>query len=148
MCRIFHVLLTTSALLACPLHCMDTTHDLRVHADPVQTGSCCAHCAAERDGLPRGVEPPVSPAGDDGQEAPAPCQDCRCGDCLCRGATLGDDDVLPDASDNPVAPPVALTAGDVLAPAAIRRPAADKSPPGQQPASGRAARVLLQSFLL
>ncbi|MFO7908132.1 MAG: hypothetical protein ACQESR_04790 [Planctomycetota bacterium] len=143
MYRVFYILLTALALVACPFHCMSAVAGGRAPEEQVRARSCCAHCAAKENQLSR----PGTPCsrGDGGEPSP---QKCQCGNCLCRGATLDDDDVPLNANGDLVVPLAGDRASSVIATEAFRRPTADESPPGRPLSFGRAVRVLLQSFLL
>ena len=145
MFRLFHVLLTTSALLACPFHCMDAGGVLCAEAEQVQTQSCCPHCVAKNGPLSWGTAPPAR--NSDRQPSP-PWENCQCGNCVCQGATVDDNDGLLNAGDDLVVPLIAAAFDDAVAAEISWRSRTHQSPLGRQPSSGRGVRVLLQSFLL
>lgn len=125
------------ALLACPLNCMGALSRVDAPNERPSACGCCAHQTAKRDSTPARV--PHSP--DD---------DCQCPTCLCNGAVLLADDVAFDL--NPIGEHVLaeMWIGDLLGASAAKSLACtdwwlDQSI--HQP-TGRAARILYQSFLL
>src|SRR5690606_22340555 len=87
MVRTAHALLLIASLLACPFRCAGVTG-----ADAALTSSCS--CCASHGEIPS--LPATDPIQQD-QQPSAPSDECQCGDCLCEGAVLTDDDPIQDA---------------------------------------------------
>lgn len=132
MFRALHVFLVSYALLACPYRCLGSSPTKCASAEQARTCSCCDVGSD-------------SAATEDGENAPAPSEPCKC-NCLCQGAVLSKDDVLLAAGWDlaglfeSVLPPnlVAVSEG-------LSAPAGDRSRESAPP-SGRLLRFALQSL--
>lgn len=91
MFRIAHILVTIAALLACPFNCMGQLTG-REQAGQVQGCGCC------RRQCPPAADSEATTDSDPSERSPAAPGDdgCECGNCLCRGALLTDDDLPRD----------------------------------------------------
>ena len=141
-------LLLIAAFLVCPMRCMGALDGASVQGSPRSDPGCCSHCSQPLDHVGRG--------NDDGREndsrGGAPAEDCGCGNCLCRGAVVADDDSLSfhplELSLDQQQP--APAAARVSAPAAtsIFVHAAACALPEFSQRGGRAIRISHQSLLL
>lgn len=139
MFRLLHVLLTVTALLVCPFNCLGhaAAQDAQAGSKPAKRCACCRHHRPRSRSADKQEDP-----------SPAPCDDCQCGNCLCRGAILTDHDLLSldvdGAAFGPVPCDLPVAAWDA---APAPRVAADESPPSLGP-SGRLIRFALQSLVI
>lgn len=74
------ILLLIAAFLMCPLRCMGALDAAHAQHSQFNAG-CCSHGSQSFDDGSRETG---------SQDAPA--EDCGCGNCLCRGAVLADED--------------------------------------------------------
>lgn len=142
MFRTAHILLTTASLLVCPLNCLGHAAGNSDGAEPKQAQGCrcCQHATQSTTAASGPAQ------GDDSPSAPN--DDCGCGNCLCRGAILTEDDLPVDAAAGALFPaPTDELAVGILA-AEIGLFSAADSPPSDFKSSGRQIRLVLESLLI
>ena len=85
--RLFSLLLIVN-LLACPVRCLSCETNVAAGEDVATAAcSCCSH----------GVE---ASASESPEPSPRPCgDDCNCQNCICEGAVVEADVVLPDSPE-------------------------------------------------
>jgi hypothetical protein len=85
--RLFSLLLIVN-LLACPVRCLSCETNVAAGEDVATAAcSCCSH----------GVE---ASASESPEQSPRPCgDDCNCQNCICEGAVVEADVVLPDSPE-------------------------------------------------
>lgn len=147
MVQVAHIAVLIAALLACPVNCWGTLEGEGAPASASPGCSCC-HTPVAGPSAPRAPEEcapeecapekPGAPQGDD----------CRCGNCLCHGAVLSDQDCL--GLDGPAdavyfPPSLAPTSEPDGIPNLLAY--VDRADSLFPSATGRSVRILHQSFL-
>ena len=134
--RLFSLLLIVN-LLACPVRCLSCETNVAAGEDVATVAcSCCSHSNEV-------------PASESSEQSPQPCgDDCNCQNCICEGAVVEADVVLPESPERSgqwvravivVDPTAAL-----LDEASLRR---SRAPNGHL-VCGRDVRIAQQSWLI
>lgn len=87
MVRTIHALLLIASLVTCPFRCSGMVGVAYADAEQISACSCCT----SRCEIPPLSASETGPVQQD-QVPSAPDSDCQCGNCLCKGAVLTDDD--------------------------------------------------------
>lgn len=139
MVRTIHALLLIALMLTCPYRCSGMVGVACAAAEQSSSCTTCSHHCESSS--PVSASGPVQP-----ESVPSsPADDCLCGDCLCKGAVLTDNDSVHDAFFTGLW-------GMGLLPQSISlvvvelTPELNDGPPPSTFAAGRPLRLVLQSL--